>query len=314
MSALSADAMIDSDAGTAPSSSTSLLTQSRLQRTFLLLSSSSVLALVSLLLYFNYQLLAPHLAPLFWAVLVSQALHRPRQVVFALLTQFDRALAGRHKHVAAAVFAACAALAAAAPSALTVGLAAALASLTALALFGDRRHVSALLLVTLVALLIACPCYFFLSAALRESHEFIHRARTFLTSNPELDQLLGDFPRSPAYAAMVRAAASVGVEQASLDALLDVESIKAKLLLVLTGLTDQLTTILASTLSILANLSNFLLQLLSFLSFLFVLLESEAGVGATVARLSPFGAAENQWISREVRQTAQSIFVCSATG
>ena len=285
--------------------------KSRIQQTFLLISSATIVLLVGLLGWYNYLMLAPHLTSLFWAVLWSLVLARPQQWMLAALRWTDRRIAGRQPAVLAALVAAALAVVVLSPSLWSLLLAGCACCLSAWLLYGDRHTLVSVSLLLAVVLTIVFPVVFFLKTCVEETQEIVSRLKLFIASNPQFELLLRDFTSSPLYASLLRYAEGWGYERKAIEDALDLASIKQRLVTLVSGLGEQLTTVLSGALSVVAQLGHTVLSVFSFLGFLYVLLDQRNALSLSVSALSPFSEEDNSRLAGEMRRSVQSIFLCS---
>ena len=286
--------------------------KSRIQQTFLLLSSCSIVLLCLLLAYYNYLLLAPQLTSLFWAVLFSLLLSRPQQVLTAAFERLDQHLKGRKTTITSY---------AAALSAVVIGLSrahtvvlvvvATVFVLVIAVLYSERQHLVSLLLLLFVVFLLAFPLAFFLKTCVDETQEISRRVRAFITNNPQFEAALRNFTSSSYYSSLLAYAQHMGVSADTVHSYLDPAALKDRLATFIASLSDQLSVVLSGALTVLAQLSNTLISLASFLGFLYYLLDNRSAWLAGLLSLSPFSEEENGRLGNEMRRSVQSIFICS---
>ena len=285
--------------------------KSRVQQTFLLISSFTLIILMSLIVYFNYILLSPHLTSLFWAVLWSLVLSKPQQWMLSGLRWMDGRLEGRLTVLIASLTALALAWLAASPTLLSLVWVSAVYGLLLLLLLGDRPGLVSLVLLVGVVLVIAFPLFFFLKSLVEETQEIVARTRVFINQNPQFELLLRDFTSSPLYHSLLQYAEGWGYDRATIEQAVDLNAIKARLGGLISVAGEQLTLVLSHALSVVAQLGSTILSLLSFLSFLYFLLEHRAAFGSALVSLSPFSEEENLRLGGEMRRSVSSIFLCS---
>jgi predicted PurR-regulated permease PerM len=283
--------------------------KTRIQKTFLSLSSFLIVLFVGILAYYDYLILSPHLTALFWSILFWILLDQPQRWLLRFFSWLDSRFLDKNARRIELI-----------GCILTIVfgfyLRTQLSSLIILSLlfltltfflFGDRHTVTAVLLLVIILLLLAFPLFLFTKTCVLESQEIALRLRSFIESNTEFQHLLSDFSTSHTFLAMQNYVRRWGYEIPTTS----VEQLREWILKSIVQFADQITTILTSVYGLLSNVGNLLVSLVTFASMLYFLLVSNKEFGGTLTWLSPFSADDNSKLVSTLKKSVMSIFVCS---
>lgn len=173
--------------------------KSRIQQTFFLISSALIVLLFSVLLYYNYIMLSPHIHSLFWALLWSFVLTKPQQWLLWAFHWMDDRLTGKQQYIVFTATMICFPIIAFSPSVITLLVVSILYGLLLLFLFGGRHHLVSVFLLLCVILILVFPLFFFLKTCVEEAQEMVNRVKIFINNNPQFELLIKDFTQSSLY-------------------------------------------------------------------------------------------------------------------
>lgn len=289
-----------------------VMQKSRIQQTFLSLSSFLIVLFVAALCYYDYLILSPHIHSLIWAFLFWILLDTPQKWLLRLFEEIDSRFLTRtwsmRLEIGSIILT------------IVIGfyLRNNLGSLIILAilfviftffLFGDRHTVTAILLLFFILLLIAFPLFLFIKTCVLESQEIAHRLRSFIDTNPEFQHILEDFSSSSTFLAIQNYIRGWGYEIPKTD----VAKLREMILKSIVQFADQITTILTSVYGLISNVGNLMMSLITFASMLYFLLVSnkDLQLDGTLSWLSPFSAEDNARLVSALKDSIMRIFVCS---
>ena len=285
------------------------LQKSRIQKTFLALSSFLIILCVAILVWYDYQILAPHLQSLFWAFLFSLLLDAPQRALLRGFAWLDARVLDHYAQrleVGGLVVTLVAGLFFSTQLSVLFLLGVGFLLLTFF-LFGDRHTVTAVILLSSLLLLLAFPLFFLAKTCVDESTEIASRLRQFIEGNAEFQSILEDFSRSSSFLWLQSYVRSWGWE----IPVVQVAKLREMILSSFVQFADQLTGVLSSVYGMLSNLGSMLISLVTFASMLYFLLASRRDWKGVLTWLSPFSADDNAKLIHTIKKSVLRIFVCS---
>lgn len=285
------------------------LQKSRIQKTFLALSSFLIILCVAILVYYDYLILAPHLHSLFWAFLFSLLLDAPQRALLRGFAWLDARVLDHYAQrleVGGLVVTLFAGLFFSTQLSVLFLLGVGFLLWTFL-LFGDRNTLTAVILLSSLLLLLAFPLFFLAKTCVDESTEIASRLRQFIEGNAEFQSILEDFSTSSSFLWLQSYVRSWGYE----IPVVHVAKLREMILSSLVQFADQLTGVLSSVYGMLSNLGSMLISLVTFASMLYFLLASRKDWKGVLTWLSPFSADDNQKLIHTIKKSVLRIFVCS---
>ncbi len=246
-------------------------TRSRIQRTFWDLSSYCLMVVVGLLIYYDYLMFAPHLSAIVFALLWAILLRRPQRVLLGVFKLVDSMVdpIKYRLYFGSALGITSVGLISNPPLLVIIGLILVFVIWTFI-LFGDRRTVTALILVTGVSLVLAFPSYFFLKTCVEESRAIADRVSKFIDSSREFHEIVNDFGTSSTYKWIRSYAVSWGWEVPVFDA----RALRSLLIDSASKMSASVTVVLGGVLDVVSNLGRFVVAVITFMSCLYWFLES----------------------------------------
>jgi predicted PurR-regulated permease PerM len=286
----------------------SILQKSRIQNTFLMLSSGLIVLFVCVLVYYDYMMLAPHLHSISWSLLAWILLDTPQRYLLALFKQLDDRIFNSYANRMQIIVLFLTILVGffvrdQLSSLLILGLCSLIFTFL---LFANRHTVTAVLLLFFVLLLLAFPLVFIVKTSLIESEQIASRLKLFVENNNEFQRILEDFSTSHSFLWLQTYCRSWGYE---ID--YDVTRLRGLIINSIVQFSDQITMIVTSFYTVLSNATSVILSLITFASVLFFLLVSNAEFASVLTWLSPFSADDNNQLVTALQTSVKRICACS---
>lgn len=280
-----------------------LLKRHGITETFVSASRALALSLAAVLLYYNYLMLQPHLAAMFWAAICALVLAVPHELVQTLLRLFDDLLGVyKFKLLFPLSLVAVALLVSVSPLVRGAGYLTAWLALLFL-LFGPRPTVASVLVLLGALALMAFPAFFFVKTCYDEGEAIFKRVSLFVARSAEFGALVSEFNSSWAFVWLQTTAKHWGWTLPAVE----VEWVRTALLELLSRLNMDFESLAKGAISLANNLGNLAFSLATFGSCLLYFLESRESLVRFCFDISPLPTTDNQRLSQALRVSMERI-------